>query len=243
MPMDRKLRQALLRRGLSETASEADAQQWYAMLSLEEKGRIGVELGQEAYGADDEPLQTRNDDVLELELTTRSIQLRAQTANEQERSIEAVIATDTPVEVWDWRRGERIMEVLLPSGAAIPQQLPLLATHDRWSLDSVLGSARNLRADGGSISAKLFFAKGDEDADKAWNKSRQGHLTDVSVGYRVYESVEIQPEQTATVSGRQFTAGKLALRIATRWTPKEVSLVPIGADQAAKMRQAANHLF
>lgn len=173
------------------------------------------------------------------ELTTRSMQVRAQTANEEERSIEAVIATETPVEVWDWRRDEMVDEVLLISGTELPRQLPLLASHDRWSLDSMLGSARNLRRDDGEIVSRLFFTKGDDEAEKAWNKARQGHLTDVSVGYRVEESVEIQPNGTATVAGRKFRAGKRAMRIVTKWRLREVSLVPIGADQAAKLRQAS----
>ncbi len=190
-------------------------------------------------------LQTRSPAAIEydLDLTTRSMQVRAETADEDKRSIEAVISTDAAVEVWDWRRGELIDEVLLPSGATIPRQLPMLANHSRWSLNDVLGSARDIRAGSEDITARLFFSKGDEDAEKAWNKSRQGHLTDVSIGYRVQESVEIQPRDTATVSGRQFTARQRVLRVAKRWTLREVSLVPIGADQAAKMRQAANHLF
>ncbi len=185
-----------------------------------------------------EPLQTRDPDVRE-ELTTRSMQVRVQTANEEERSIEAVISTDNPVEVWDWRHGEMIDEILLTGGTDLPRQLPLLASHDRWNLDAVLGSARNLRDGGGEIVARLFFVKDDPDAERAWGKASQGHLTDVSVGYRVDESVEIQPDQTATVAGRVFRAGKRALRIATKWRLREVSLVPIGADQAAKLRQAS----
>lgn len=184
------------------------------------------------------PLQTRNNAVLDL--TTRAMPVRAATANEQERSIEATIATESPVEVYDWRSGKTIDEVLRADGAHLPAQIPLLATHDRYSLDSILGSARDLQVGDGRITGRLFFAKDDQDADKAWNKTRQGHLTDVSVGYRAEEFVEIQPEQTATVSGQPYTAGKRAMRIVTRWTLKEVSLVPIGADQAAKMRQDAN---
>ncbi len=186
-----------------------------------------------------QPLQTRDPDVLDL--TTRSMQVRSQTANEDQRSIEAVIATDSVVEVWDWKRGEVIDEVLLPRGADIPDQIPLLANHSRWSLDDVLGSARDMRAEDHSIPATLFFAKGDEDADRAWNKASQGHLKDVSVGYRVTQSVEVQPGETATVAGQSFTARGRLLRIATRWALKEVSLVPIGADQAAKLRREHNH--
>ncbi len=173
-----------------------------------------------------------------FDLTTRSMSVRAASANEDQRSIEATISTDAAVQVYDWRRGELIDEVLRTDGAEMGDQLPLLDTHDRYSLDGVLGSARELRVDAHSISARLFFTRDDDQADKAWNKARQGHLTDVSVGYRVDESVELQPNQSQTIDGREFTAGERPLRIATRWALREVSLVPIGADKAAKIRDA-----
>ncbi len=180
-------------------------------------------------------LQVR--EAADRDILTRGISVRAQTVNEQQRSVEAVFSTDAPVTVYDWKRGETIDEVLLAEGAQLPAQIPLLATHDRWSLESLLGSGRGLRAEGGQVVGSLFFARDDKAAEAAWNKVRQGHITDVSIGYRVIESTEIQPGQTATIAGRTFTARRRVLRVATRWVPKEVSLVPIGADPAAKMRE------
>lgn len=184
-----------------------------------------------------EPLQTRDANDQRRDLSSLTIALRSETINEEERSIEATISTDQAVEVYDWRAGEVISEVLLGSGAEVPSQLPLLANHDRWSLESVLGSIRGLRREGENLAGRLFFARDDASADSAWNKVRQGHLTDVSVGYRVTEATQIPAGQSATVAGRSYTAGKRALRIATRWSPKEVSLVPIGADSQAKIRE------
>lgn len=237
--MDSILRKALEDRGLSQSASERDAQDFYGHLSTNERAKLGVELAQQVGSHAVEPLSVRNDpaSIQQRDITTRAFQVRAQTVNEEERSVEAVISTDAPVEVWDWRRGETIDEVLLATAAQLPSQMPMLANHARWSLDSVLGSIRGIRVDGGSIIGRLMFARDDADADKAWNKVRQSHIVDVSVGYRVNEATEIAPGQTATIAGRTFTAGKRTLRVATNWTPKEGSLVPIGADQAAKIRE------
>ncbi len=236
--MDSRLRKALENRGLPPHSTDRDAQDFYAHLALEEKARLGVELAQEIGNHEVEPLSVRDapQSLEQRDLVTRTFQVRAATINEEERSVEAVISTDAPVEVRDWRRGETIDEVLLATGAQLPTQMPMLANHDRWSLDSVLGSIRSLRIDGGSIVGRLYFARDDAEADKAWNKVRQGHIVDVSVGYHVEEATEIAAGQTATVSGRSFTAGRRALRVVTRWTPKEGSLVPIGADKAAKIR-------
>jgi hypothetical protein len=182
-------------------------------------------------------------DAPDLDLMTRAFCVRAATVNEDERSVDAVISSEMPVEVYDWRRGETIDEILLGDGAVVPGQMPMLANHSRWSLDDVLGSIRNMRLDAGSIVGRLYFAAGDDTATKAWNKVRGGHITDVSVGYTVNTAVEIAPGQSATVRGRSFTAQKRTLRIATSWTPKEGSLVPIGADQAAKIREAHRTTF
>ena len=172
------------------------------------------------------------------ELTLRTMQVRAATLDEENRSVEAVLATETPALLYDWRAGEVVEEVLRADGADLPAQLPLLDIHNRWTLDAVLGSIRSLRRDGDTIVGRLFFAEKDETAERAWNKVRQGHLTDVSVGYQVREFTDIPAGQTSTVGGKQYTAGKRSLRISTAWTLREGSLVPIGADPAAKIREA-----
>ncbi|MDD4891456.1 MAG: HK97 family phage prohead protease [Phycisphaerae bacterium] len=186
---------------------------------------------------DNSPLQTRAPAEQTRDLSSLTIALRSETINDDERSIEATISTDQAVEVFDWRSGEVVSEVLLGSGADLPRRMPLLGIHNRWTLDGVLGSARDLRREGENLVARLFFARDNAQADSAWNLVRQGHLTDVSVGYRVNESTQIPSGQTATVAGRSYTAGKRALRVATRWSLKEVSVVPIGADSQAKVRE------
>lgn len=170
-------------------------------------------------------------------LRTRPLMVRAQTIDAENRSVEGVIATEAPVGVWDWDTRSLIDEILLTSGAHLPEQVPLLRDHDQYNLDAVLGSGRSMRREDAGIVGRLFFARDDPEADRAWNKVRQGHLRDLSVGYWVDESTDIPAGQTATVAGREFRARERLLRIATRWSVKEVSLVAIGADQAAKLRE------
>lgn len=241
--MEPRLRKALEAMGLWPGANEQAAQEFYARLSLEQKAALGLTLANpvetHTIAPGLEPLQTRNE---RRDIVTRTVQVRAATINEEERSVEAIVSTETPVEVWDFRRGETVDEVLRADAVALPAQLPLLANHSRWSLDDVLGSIRGLRLDGGNVVGRLHFAA-DEASQRAWDKVRGGHLTDVSVGYRVLEATEIAPGQTATVMGRQYTAGRRTLRIATKWSPREGSLVPIGADQAAKIREESTPLL
>lgn len=174
------------------------------------------------------------------QLTTRTLSLRADSVNADARTVEGLISTEAPVIVYDWMRGEAIEEILLNDGAQLPEQLPLLDNHNRWSNLAVLGSASDLRRETSGqvpgIAARMQFVADDTDVDKIWNRVRQKHIRDLSVGYSVDEKVEIAPGQTAQVAGRNYTAGKRTLRIATKWTPKEVSITPIGADKGAKLR-------
>lgn len=177
-------------------------------------------------------LQTRD-------LTTRSLTVRSETLDEETRSVEAVLATEQVTTVFDWGRLELVDESLRMSGAQFGGQVPMLETHQRWSLDSILGSIRELKVEGSKLIGRLFFAEGDERAESAWRKVRQGHLTDVSIGYRVEKGGfrDISPGQAVTIDGKEIKAGTRVLRITTTWTLREGSLVPIGADDAAKIRE------
>lgn len=187
-----------------------------------------------------ERLYTRDEDYATrvMEMTTRGLSLRAASVDEGTRSVEAVLSTDNPVRVFDWRRYEPIDEVLVTSGAQLPSRIVMLDAHFRWSNDSVVGSIREIRVEGNQIVGRLYFAEGPKDSpeERIWQKVRQGHITDVSVGYRVDDYVDIPPGTTQTVGGRTYTARKLTLRVSTNWTPREGSVVPIGADEFAKIR-------
>lgn len=186
----------------------------------------------------DELLTTRS--AATRDLATRGMSLRVESVDDKQRSVEAVFATEEPVTVYDWTTYDLIDEVLRMDGAEIPGQVPLLDNHSRYSLDNVLGSGREIAVAGGVVRGRVFFADGDDIAERAWKKARAGHLTDVSVGYRVLESVTIPAGQTQLIAGRSYTAAaQRALRIATKWQLREVSLVPIGADSQAKIREAA----
>jgi hypothetical protein len=104
------------------------------------------------------------------------MQVRVATVNEQERTVEAILSTESRVEVYDWRRGEVIEEILVADAADIPRQLPLLNVHNRYSIDDVLGSVKSITVDDvdgtRSIVGRLEFAEGDEASDRAWNKVR-----------------------------------------------------------------------
>lgn len=155
------------------------------------------------------------------------------TYDDETRSVEVVAATETPSIVYDWDRGV-INEILLMSGAQIPEtrQMVLLDAHQRFSTAAVIGSVRDLRVEGGSLTGRAYFSSVDEAQGPAV-KVKEGHLTDFSVGYRVLEAVWVPEGKTTKIDGREYQG---PVQVTTKWQPRELSTVPIGADQNAKAR-------
>ena len=174
--------------------------------------------------------RTRDADSMALDY--RCLQVRASSVNEEDRSIEAAISTETPVLEWDWERGERVNRVLLASGAQLPRnkQVPLLDSHNRYSVRDQLGSIRGITKTDGEVVGRLTFSSASE---SEWVKVREGHVTDVSAGFQIISESYIGKGDSRTIDGRQFTG---PINIATKWKLREGSITPIGADEAAKMR-------
>ena len=157
------------------------------------------------------------------------------TIDEKKRSVDVVGATEQPVEVFDPERWAIVSEVLLMSGIELPgsRQVPLIDSHQRErGSGSVLGSYRDMQVAGDQLLGRVHFTTAAE-AESPWTKVREGHLTDFSVGYRVIESTWIPDGESAVVKGRTFQG---PVRVTSRWRPKELSVVPIGADDQAKAR-------
>lgn len=177
------------------------------------------------------------------ELSTRTLPLRLDTGgrpaslDEQTRSVEIVAATEAPVTIYDWELGGRVSEILLMSGMRPVDNVRLLDSHNRWDTSSVLGTVKDFRVEGDRLLARAYYSSVEE-ADKAYTKTREGHLTDYSVGYRVNAYLRVMEGETAQHDGRDFTGPCL---VATDWELKEVSTCPIGADESAKARALAAH--
>jgi len=152
------------------------------------------------------------------------------------RSVDVLCATETPVRVFDYERWEAIDEVLLMSGLQMPdsRQVVLLDSHYRGQTDSVIGSTRQLKVAGTELLGRAFFASADEGV-KAFEKVREGHLTDFSIGYNVSQATWVPDGENAVINGRSF---KGPIKVVTSWKIRELSICPIGADELAKARAA-----
>ncbi len=160
------------------------------------------------------------------------------TLNEAARSVEVTAATEVPASVFDWDLGV-VSEILLMDGVELPAsgQVPLLDSHDRSEVKCVLGSFRGIAVrqgvSGPELTGTVFVSSDDSGL---WDKIKEGHLTDFSVGYRQISSEWVPDGETHTIRGRSFQGPVL---VTDRWRLRELSAVAIGADEMAKARADA----
>lgn len=170
------------------------------------------------------------------DLTVRAYSLNLKTIDKERRSVEAVIATEEPVMVLDMRTWRPIMEVLLMTGARLPNRVPFVNSHRRETIEELIGSTVEMNVQSGKLVGRNIYSEEDIGA-RAWGKMTEGHLPDNSIGYMVEKYVDIPAGQTKKVKGREWTApDDMALRITTKWTVRENSAVIIPADVNAKNR-------
>ena len=159
-----------------------------------------------------------------LDLIFRDTRPRPATFNADTHTIEAVVATDAQVPRRDGSGA--YMEILAPDGADLDalRDAPVLDSHRQNGLASVLGAVVDARREGGTIIATLQFSRRPEVAPIVADV-QHGLLRHFSVGYHVEKWQD----------GRD-TEGRRT-RTAVRWTPREVSLVPVPADPNCRTRE------
>lgn len=171
-------------------------------------------------------------------MCSRSIKL--EDGSEPLKGIQTIATTSDPALVLDWSRWEIVREVLPMRYVELPEpnKLPLLDAHSRWSIEDVKGSAKGFRVEGNALMCETFVSASEEDII---TKIKEKHIDSVSIGYETdhNQTVEVPTNKAVTVDGiaytNDFTDGYPML-IRTWWKPKELSMVPIGADERAKFK-------
>jgi hypothetical protein len=166
-------------------------------------------------------------------MVMRFVEVRADTFTDE--GVDVVVATDNPVQRMDWARGQVISEILDMGGVEFRSernQLPIVDSHNPSTVRNVLGSVRDLRVVKGELVGRAMFAQ-DTASQEAYQKVRDGHLTDFSITASVNEVKTLAPNEKVKVRGRTI---KYPAEIVTRWTPTDASLVATGADSASTVR-------
>ena len=158
-------------------------------------------------------------------LLARFANLAAASLDENARTIEAVVATESGVARYSYS-GEFQEKLKIDANAIDLTRFigaPVLNSHRQSSIADVIGVVESAKIEKGELRAVLRLSK-DEDGEAALSKIRDGVLRSVSVGYVVTEWSDAQTKDGARI------------RTATKWAPMEVSLVPLAADPGAKIR-------
>ncbi|MGY6568513.1 MAG: prohead protease/major capsid protein fusion protein [Salinarimonas sp.] len=151
----------------------------------------------------------------------RAAPLRASSWSEDDWTFDLVLSTGAARTMAD-SRGQ-FEEVLDLSGASFPDQIPLLDSHNRNSLDDQIGVVTDIRLEGGALVGKARLSRHSDRAKRVAAEIAEGARWGVSVGYSVQKWAETKP------------GGKRTLT-ATKLTILEASLVSVPADPAATTR-------
>ncbi len=150
--------------------------------------------------------------------------------NPEARTVEAVLASESPVRRRDWETGGYVDEVLVCSPDAIDTSrmgsLALLDGHRNSSLEHRLGTVvpGSLRFERGAAIVTIQLSRNAK-AEQVFQDLADGHTLAVSAGYRILTAETTTPK-----------AGETATLRATRWEPLELSIVQIPADATATTR-------
>ena len=157
------------------------------------------------------------------EIITRRAPLAATSWNAEARTLEVIFSTGADVERFD-ARGAYVERLDLNQDWAAFIGAPVLNAHRRGDLNDVLGSVQKAWTVGGNREARAVIKLSRRaDVEAVVQDILDGHLRGVSVGYTVSDWKD------TTESGRR-------VKTATRWTPVELSIVPIPADRQATIR-------
>jgi len=152
------------------------------------------------------------------------------------RTVDLVWTTGARVRRHDFWTGTEWIEELAVTPEAVDlgrlrAGAPLLAAHQSYSLDGILGVVEDASLADGEGRARVRFSDRPK-ADEVFRDVQKGIIRNVSVGYVTHEAEELDRKK-----------GEPRVIRATRWEPLELSLVPVGADAGAgvRARQDAAH--
>jgi hypothetical protein len=165
----------------------------------------------------------------------RAAMLNPATFDDTANTVEVVWTTGAIVPRFDWGRERQYDEELVVSAEAIDLArmnagASVLNTHAQYTLDSVIGVVERAWLDGAEGRATVRLSERPELAGLVAD-IKSGVIRHISAGYSVQRMEMVPPEQ-------RTDGGTRWLYRATRWTPAEISFVPVPADAGSGTRSA-----
>ncbi|SFK41773.1 prohead protease/major capsid protein fusion protein [Caulobacter sp. UNC279MFTsu5.1] len=172
------------------------------------------------------PVVTRR----ETRLPTQRRAAAPSSYNPETHTVDLTAATGTRVLRWGWD-GPYLEELDMSPQALVTtridaDQVPLLDSHNRWSISDQLGVVVGARIEGGQLVTPVRFDQETPRGREAEARVAAGNLRGVSIGYRPLKMIR---------SGEE---GGVPIFLVTSWELTEASLTPVPADPDAGMRSA-----
>lgn len=169
-------------------------------------------------------------ETIQIGVVQRELRIRADSFNEEARTVDVVFTTGARRTMFSWTRWEYVEEELDTAAAAVRMDRinnggPVLNSHRSYDLADQIGVVveGSARMEGGEGVATVRFSNR-EDVAGIVQDIRDGIIRNISVGYMVHQY---------EVTERQ---GERPLYRAVDWEPCEISFVPIPADAGAGTR-------
>jgi hypothetical protein len=158
-------------------------------------------------------------------LERRDAMPRPTTFDEGARTIEAVIASTTPVKRAD-SKGQ-FWEILDPAGLdlEVTRGSSILDSHVRGGVASIIGAIDDVWIEGNEVIARIRFSDRAE-VQAIISDVRSGIISFLSVGYEISKFVD----------GKNAEGERT--RTATKWAAREASFVAVAADPKSRTRAA-----
>ena len=164
--------------------------------------------------------------------------MRAETADDENRTIECVVASEYEVLRYDWMRDQVIKEILVVSDSAVKyrvagrNQLPIVDSHNTTTVKNCYGSVRGLKPVSGELVGVAHFAS-DPVSVETYEKVRDGHLHDFSITAQQNMVTFVESGQAYQLDDHEIEG---PAEIITEWTPSDASIVIAGADPDSTAR-------
>lgn len=170
------------------------------------------------------------DQVVTISKSYSDVQVRAETLDADDRTVEIIWAAGAQVKRYSWDEGYYLEELSMDPAAIRLDRfvagMSLLDSHGSYSMESRLGTVvpGSIRIEGGKAYARIKLSRKAR-AEDLFQDLRDGHSFPVSVGYKVH-----------AFEKREGNSNSLPILRAIDWEPMELSAVPVPADAGAHSR-------
>ncbi len=174
---------------------------------------------------------------IRIPIGVAAVEVRADTLDEEQRTVEVIWSTGARVKRYSWTKGYYFEELEMTPDAIRLERfqagMSFLDSHDSWSMSDRLGTVvpGSVKIEGGKGYATIKLSRKPR-ADELLQDLRDGHPLSISVGYKVHSYEELEQDDD-----------QYPIMRAIDWEPMELSAVTIPADAGAQSRSEERETF